>query len=114
MPKINLPVKKKRTNYNKKEDNQKYYSTRRWRKLREFKLQNNPLCEMCEKKERVTPATEVHHIVKFSSGDNEEEKNRLAYDYNNLMSICDCCHREIHGIERAVIKDSDKDGFEKR
>lgn len=95
MPVINLP-KKKRHNYYKNANIQKYYNCDRWRKLRISKLMNNPLCEMCLANEVVRQADEVHHIVKYSSGKTEDEKNRLAYDYENLMSLCKECHRMIH------------------
>ena len=57
--------------------------TRRWRKVREMKLNRDPFCECgCGK-----PATVVHHI----NGDPRD--NRMA----NLMSLAHECHSRLHG-----------------
>ena len=37
-------------------------NTQRWRALRAKTLGARPLCEVCLKEGRVTPATEVHHV----------------------------------------------------
>jgi 5-methylcytosine-specific restriction protein A len=69
---------------------QKVYNTRRWKRLRRLKLQNNPICEKCWERGRVTPTEEIHHIVPFA------QDMELAYDYDNLIALCIECHKEMH------------------
>ena len=74
----------------------KIYQSERWRRMRAIKFANNPLCEECEKKGILTPAEDIHHIISFVGIDNPDKQYRLAFDYNNLMSLCKKCHQEIH------------------
>lgn len=105
MPYINLP---KKTKENKRNENtpmrelrKKAYNTTAWRNLREAYMKQNPLCEECLKKGKVTPASSVHHIKSpFKGG----ELNKVLFlDYNNLQSICHECHAEIHNKEQGHI-----------
>lgn len=75
------------------------YNTLRWRKLREAKLQDSPLCEICLEKGKVTPATEVHHIHHVADVGSFLEAMDVAFDYNNLMSLCTQCHQDLHARE---------------
>lgn len=68
----------------------KIYNNRRWRKVRAFKFKSNPLCEQCLLKGRVTEAQLIHHIIPIDVDPN------LAYEYDNLMSLCHNCHGEVH------------------
>lgn len=77
------------------------YNTARWKRLRLVKLKNNPLCEICEKKGITKMADDVHHIQSFMSVDDPEARKALAFDYDNLMSLCDECHSEIHKRKRS-------------
>jgi 5-methylcytosine-specific restriction protein A len=61
----------------------------RWQKVRLFKLAKDGLCEMCEKRGDISAATMVHHIKPISAGGD-------ALAYENLMSLCESCHDEIH------------------
>jgi 5-methylcytosine-specific restriction protein A len=74
----------------------KIYQSQRWRMLRLAKLSDNPLCEMCATKGIVKPAVDVHHIVSFMTADDEVRRKALAYDYDNLMSLCKECHQFVH------------------
>ena len=69
---------------------------KRWRKMRRQKLSGTPLCERCTKEGRVRAATEVHHVVPIESAISDAEKTRLAYDFNNLQSLCRECHTKTH------------------
>lgn len=60
---------------------------RAWKKIRDRHMAEYPLCEMCKKQGRLTPAEEIHHIVPLSHGGTHEE--------SNLMSLCKACHSEI-------------------
>ncbi|MGB9903058.1 MAG: HNH endonuclease [Desulfotomaculales bacterium] len=62
----------------------------RWQKVREMYLRQYPLCELCEKKGRIIPATMVHHKRPIKAGGQ-------ALDMENLMSVCRACHDKIHG-----------------
>ena len=75
----------------------KFYGTKVWRDLREQKLFEQPLCERCLSKDKLTAATQVHHIVPFSTGPTEQKMWELFLNYDNLMSVCTQCHHEIHG-----------------
>jgi 5-methylcytosine-specific restriction protein A len=45
----------------------------------------DPYCQKCIKKDRLTEATEVDHIIPLEAGG-------PAYDLNNLQSLCKRCH----------------------
>lgn len=76
----------------------KLINTARWRQLRLKKLQAQPLCECeeCKASGKITPATEVHHIVPVESVTTIEQMEVLMYDFNNLMSVSRECHVKIH------------------
>ena len=65
--------------------NQRFYNSTKWKRLRKQKLNKNPLCEMCEKEGRVTPATVIDHIKPIRQGG-------APLDINNLMSLFRSCH----------------------
>lgn len=79
--KVKKMIPKTNNMYN--QERRKIYDSERWRRLREWKLINNPLCELCLKDGNTVPAE-------------ENERKRLAYDYDNLMSLCKRCHQRIH------------------
>ena len=56
----------------------------RWRRIRRMHLCANPLCEDCRAQGRVTPATEVHHVVPLRDGGTHGE--------TNLRALCKSCH----------------------
>lgn len=64
-------------------------STRRWRKLREQKLDANPRCE-CPGCSR--PATTVDHIKPLAEARNAAELDVMRYDWDNLQSLCQPDH----------------------
>lgn len=107
MPTINLtPVVPKQPRRSVKEmpedqyQNWQLYNSTRWRKLRQNQLMVKPLCELCKSRGFITSATEVHHIQKFSDGQNLMEKSDLCYDSTNLLSLCDTCHNRYHRLEK--------------
>jgi len=57
-----------------------------------------PLCEICRSRGFITPAVAVHHDYEISNGQDELERQDIAFDYNNLVSICQTCHNRIHNI----------------
>ena len=62
-----------------------------WKKIRDRHMAQYPLCEMCKKQGRLTPAGEVHHIKPLSMGGTNDD--------GNLMSLCKVCHSEITAKE---------------
>ena len=68
----------------------------KWQQLRRKKFLANPVCEDCAAKGRVTPTEEIHHNKPVESGKDETEMRQLAYDYNNLVSLCKACHAARH------------------
>ena len=58
----------------------------RWKFARDAFLRRNPLCAACERKGRVTPATEVDHIEPHR-GD-----ALVFWDASNLQALCKPCH----------------------
>lgn len=96
MPTIHRPKKNNRNLELKRKERMKIYNSQRWRDIREKKMIDNPLCEICEKENRITPVDDVHHIVSFMTTDDPVRRNHLAYDYSNLQSLCDTCHRKQH------------------
>jgi 5-methylcytosine-specific restriction protein A len=76
----------------------------RWDKARKTYLMSHPLCVMCQKEGRVTPATVVDHI-KPHKGDQQ-----LFWDTANWQSLCKPHHdrdkqREERGRFQAVHAD---------
>ena len=96
MPKINLGYKKPRGKTYNKAAYQRVYQSAQWRRLREHKKQSNPLCEDCELENLTTPAQEIHHIKPFEIGNTEDEIANLAFDFDNLVSLCILHHKQRH------------------
>jgi len=97
MPTIKL-LRRKRDNVRtvRKGQFQEVYQDKRWLKLRNHKRRVNPLCERCESLNKITPMAEVHHIVPFDTGNTKEEIETLAFDWDNLESLCEPCHEIRH------------------
>lgn len=97
MPYINKPKKdRNRRNELKRRERMKIYNSQRWRDLRAWKMLNDPICEICEESGKIAPADDVHHMISFMGVDDPARRNNLAYDYENLQSVCDECHQRIH------------------
>jgi len=66
---------------------------RDWKKLRDYKLLIDPLCECenCKKYEVIKQADVVHHIKPVA------EYPELRLSLNNLMSMSRECHEILHG-----------------
>ena len=68
---------------------QTFYKSKEWQYLRKWILSRGPLCELCIAKDRLTPATEVHHKIDLWI----DPAKRL--DPNNLQPLCQSCHNTI-------------------
>lgn len=69
----------------------------KWRKLRKMAMDRDDwLCQPCQRKGRVTPATQCDHVTPKHKGGTD--------DLHNLQGICQSCHkrktqRESHGAQ---------------
>jgi len=95
MPYLKKPERIMQTSIKREERNEVYTSTR-WRKLRLSYLQQHPLCELCLKEDKVVPSVDVHHITSFMSTTDHLKRIYLAYNPDNLMSLCKECHQKVH------------------
>lgn len=68
------------------------YNKQQWKRVRMMKLKRTPLCEVCN-----NPAEHVHHIRPV------KEDISLAYDLNNLQSLCISCHSKLEA-DRTIRK----------
>ena len=78
-----------------REGRKNFYRSSEWMILREFILSKGPLCERCINKDRITPATEVHHridLAHFPEG---------KLDPNNLEPLCAPCHNTHSALEES-------------
>jgi 5-methylcytosine-specific restriction protein A len=72
-------------------ERQKIYNTQRWVNLRKFILMNNPVCQRCNAR----MSEHVHHIDSFMNYSGHE-RIAVAYNSDNLMALCEACHKEMH------------------
>lgn len=79
------------------------YNTSQWRKLREAYLMEHPLCERCLEAKRISPSTEVHHVVPISKATNELQMKELGFNPTNLQALCEKCHDEVHNNLRKSV-----------
>lgn len=72
-------------------DSNPFYITTRWKRKRAAILRRDKyLCQDCKRYGRTTEAKEVHHIKHL------EDHPELAYDDDNLISLCKSCHNARH------------------
>lgn len=74
-----------------------FYAGAKWRKLRKWWVNRNPLCVECEKKGKVVGVQVVDHIVPIKQGGAE-----LSSD--NLQSLCHSCHNRKTRLENSKKK----------
>jgi 5-methylcytosine-specific restriction endonuclease McrA len=71
--------------------NESFYKSGRWKKKRRHILKRDGyLCQECKKYGRRVAATTVHHVKEL------ELYPELAFDDDNLVSLCDACHNKKH------------------
>lgn len=104
MPRINLIKKKSRPRTRNKDIQQAIYQDKRWIRLRNYIRKETPLCYDCEVLGITKLGDEVHHIIPWETGKNQEEKERLAFDIDNLVHLCSSCHHKRHNQLRGWIK----------
>ena len=68
-----------------------FYDSPHWRRLREAILRRDGYrCRECARFGRIRQATTVHHIQHL------EARPDLAYEPDNLVSLCAACHARAH------------------
>ena len=61
-----------------------------WKDLSERYRAQYPLCEDCLGEGKVTPSSEVHHVIPIS------EQPSLRLTWTNLVALCNTCHNARH------------------
>ena len=87
-------------------DYQHLLNSKRWKQLREWKLQQNPLCELCEAEGFVRSAIDVHHKTPVESARTPQEMEQLCFNPSNLQALCISCHSKVHREARSHTKAS--------
>jgi len=68
-----------------------FHKTSKWKSKRERILRRDEYqCQECKRYGKTTEAVMVHHIVPV------EERAELALEGDNLTSLCNKCHNEMH------------------
>lgn len=76
-----------------------FYHSADWEQAREQALMRDGyLCQHCLARGIVTPAVMVHHIVELTPA-NISDPN-VSTNLDNLVSLCDLCHKKAHGWVR--------------
>lgn len=103
MPTIKKPARKKSKKprkWSNRQLRQKVYNSREWRELRAWYIAHHPLCERCSEQGRTSVATAIHHKTSFAkyfqNGEITEKSLQVAFDPDNLMSVCEDCHLTLH------------------
>ncbi len=76
-------------------DRMAIYNTARWRRMRVLQLMAQPLCQVCEGCGRTELAVDVHHLRSFT-GFEGAARRMVAFDPDNLISLCKVCHQAVH------------------
>ena len=110
VPKLKNQRKPHRKPSIKRQERQKYYNTSMWHELRKLKLEEQcGLCQDCLDPntvnedgtygERLTQATDVHHLMSFAEkGLSEAERQRRFCNIDNLVCLCRWHHLLRHGL----------------
>lgn len=80
---------------------QKLLNSKRWQQLRRWKLEQNPLCELCEREGKVVSAVDVHHITPVETARYVTEMEQLCFEPANLQALCISCHAKVHKEARS-------------
>ena len=81
---------------------QGFYSHRAWRRIRAIQLRKAPLCEICQKQGKLTPANTCDHID--PTWETWEE-----FIKGPFQSLCGLCHKEkTETVDLPKLKKADK------
>ena len=88
------PWMPKRPQHLREVDNTSFYNSKRWRSLRNYFIQKNPVCSACKREGKVVGAQVVDHIKPITQGGS-------PVDQKNLQSLCNHHHAQKSGRESA-------------
>lgn len=72
-------------------NNNPFYKTSKWLREREKRLRRDQyMCRECKRYGKTSPATTVHHVIPL------DQRPDLKLNINNLISLCDKCHNQMH------------------
>ena len=71
-----------------------FYSSAAWKRVRDQRRELNPLCQLCEELDRVTPMWAVDHIIPRS------EAPHLELEISNTRSLCEHHHNQRTARDR--------------
>ncbi len=81
-----------------------FYKTKKWKQKREAILRRDTYrCRQCKRYGRVTPANTVHHVYPL------EDYPELKLSNDNLISLCDTCHENMHNRFNGELTDLGKE-----
>ena len=90
-----------------KRENQDFYNSKSWNLTRQqINNRDRGLCRLCYSEGKITYSDCIHHIEEV------KENIELRCDDNNLISLCNRCHREVHLLYKSkssIIKEKLKD-----
>lgn len=89
-------------------DYQRLLNSKRWKQLRQWKLAQNPLCEICQSEGYVRSAIDIHHKIPVESALTPQEMEQLCFNPNNLQALCISCHARIHNAAKSHTKEAHK------
>ena len=70
----------------------RWYNTKPWDRRRKQQLKSQPLCVMCLREKRITPATIADHIVPHKGDYN-------LFVLGPLQSLCKQCHDQTKHVQ---------------
>nr|DAI26454.1 MAG TPA: HNH endonuclease [Caudoviricetes sp.] len=81
-----------------------FYNTKKWKDKRLKVLRRDKyICIECKRYGKITEATTVHHIYPY------ELYPELKLNLNNLISLCEKCHNEMHNRKNHEITNKGKE-----
>lgn len=89
------------TNLLNKKSKNEYYNSKEWRKTRKEKLDEQPLCVACASLGKKVNAEDLHHAIKYFEQD-DDCRELLLLDKENLVPLCKECHKSIHGNKKII------------
>ena len=73
---------------------QSFYKDPTWVNCRNAYIKQNPLCERCKQKGYIVAAEIVHHKIHLTEANMKDPA--IAYNFENLESLCFECHNHEH------------------
>jgi 5-methylcytosine-specific restriction endonuclease McrA len=75
-----------------REKRKAFYNSKAWLEFRAVQLRREPLCKHCLAAGRVTPATEVDHVVPLAKGGDP---------FGETQNLCRTCHQLKTNAEKS-------------